>query len=205
MMVQSTWLGFNLRDISNPNAPTQISYTSCNGNQGDVIVYRNIVVRSWNSPASATPGASQNPLGRAETNCDGQPVAVGFEGVHVFDITNRADPQLVAQVATPQGSHTATGVPDPANNRLLVYNAASSATTPQIDVISVPLGAPANATLIRVGAGRRVVPRHLRHPRRHDDGQLLGRERLPRVLARRAARRVARPSPSSSTACASRR
>jgi LVIVD repeat len=149
LAIQGTWLGFNIRDISNPAAPTQVSYTSCPGNQGDVLVYRNIVVRSWNSPASATPGPAQNPLGRAETVCDGQPVAVGFEGLHVFDISNLADPRLVAQVPTPGGSHTATAVPDPANNRLLVYNAASSATFPQIDIVSVPLTAPQGATLIR--------------------------------------------------------
>jgi len=147
--VQGTWLGFHLRDVSNPNAPATISYTSCRGNQGDVMIYDNIVVRSWNSPASTTPGGTQNPLGRAETNCDGEPVAAGFEGIHVFDITNRADPQLVAQIATPNGSHTATAVPDPENGRLLVYNSASSAATPQIDIITIPLSAPQNATLIR--------------------------------------------------------
>ena len=146
---QASWLGFNIRDVSNPDAPSHISYTSCPGNQGDIMVYRNVVVRSWNSPASATPGPSQNPLGRAETTCDGQPVTVGFEGVHVFDISNLADPQLVAQVATPNGSHTSTAVPDPANNRLIVYNSASSAATPQIDVISIPLGNPAAAALVR--------------------------------------------------------
>jgi hypothetical protein len=147
--VQGTWLGFHLRDISNPNTPQTISYTSCRGNQGDVIVYRNIVVRSWNSPASTTPGPSQPPLGRAETNCDGEPVAAGFEGIHVFDITNRANPTLVAQVALPQGSHTATAVPDPQNGRLLVYNSASSAASPQIDIVSIPLTAPQNAALVR--------------------------------------------------------
>jgi hypothetical protein len=146
---QASWLGFNIRDVSNPAAPTHVSYTACNGNQGDILVYRNVAVRSWNSPASATPGPQQVPLARAETNCDGQPVAVGFEGLHVFDVSNLADPQLVAQVATPNGSHTATAVPDPANDRLLVYNSASSGATPQIDIVSIPLGAPQNATLVR--------------------------------------------------------
>jgi hypothetical protein len=152
LAVQGTWLGFNLRDVSNPAAPAQISYTTCAGNQGDVLIYRNIVVRSWNSPVTSPPAT--NPLARADPVCDGRPVAVGFEGLHVFDISNRADPELVAQVATPNGSHTATAVPDPANNRLLVYNSASSAATPQIDIVSIPLTAPQNATLIRsVAAG----------------------------------------------------
>jgi hypothetical protein len=143
--VQGSWLGFHLRDVSNPAAPATISYTTCAGNQGDVMIYRNLVVRSWNSPAGRTTG----PLNRADLSCDGQAVPLDFEGLHVFDISNRADPQLVASVATPNGSHTATAVPDPENNRLLVYNAASNAGTPQIDVVSVPLTAPQNATLIR--------------------------------------------------------
>ena len=152
--VQGTWLGFDLRDVSNPAAPAAISYTTCAGNQGDVMIYRNLVVRSWNSPASATPPAQQNPLARADLVCDGQPVAVGFEGLHVFDISNPANPELVAQVPTPCGSHTATAVPDPENNRLLVYNGASAqqgaaCTALEFHIVSIPLSAPQNATLVR--------------------------------------------------------
>ncbi len=99
-----------------PDNPVQLlDYRECAGNQGDVIVWGNILVRSWNSPAPA--GAT----------CDGEPVLPGvfpggWEGVHVFDISNLNDPDLVASVETECGSHTATAVPDPANNRLLVYN-----------------------------------------------------------------------------------
>jgi hypothetical protein len=129
----------------------------CNGNQGDVVVYGHIVVRSWNSPAPA--GAT----------CDGQPVAQGFEGLHVFDITNLTDPQLVASVDLECGSHTETGVPDLANNRLLIYNSPSSTTCPGIDIVEVPLGAPENArALAFVPAGRSC----------HDTGVILGDEML---------------------------
>ena len=140
---QGNWDGFTIRDISAPGNPRTVSRTFCEGNQGDVVVWGNLLVRSWD-PLAGTPG----PFGGGLT-CDGQPVQTGFEGIHVFDIRNLANPVLVASVPTPCGSHTATGVPDPANNRLLIYNSASTATCPQFDVISIPLNAPQTARLVR--------------------------------------------------------
>ncbi len=57
--------------------------------------------------------------------------------MHVFDVSNLQDPDLVASVETECGSHTATAVPDPANNRLLVYNTPSSGACPGIDIIQL--------------------------------------------------------------------
>ncbi len=160
--VQGSWLGFNIRDVSAPGNPKQVSFTSCTGNQGDVIVWDNIVVRSWNSPAGA--GAT----------CDGAPVPLGFEGLHVFDITNLADPVLVAAVdlsngAIPGrcGSHTATGVPDHTNSQLVVYNSGSQCDG--VDVVTVPFGAPGGAAYVRTEpAGRNC----------HDTGVILGSENM---------------------------
>jgi hypothetical protein len=149
-LYQGHYAGFRIIDISNPEDPQElINYNGCSGstasNQGDVIVWNNILVRSWNS-ASSSPTAT----------CDGDPVPPGFEGLHIFDVSNAADPDLVSSIFLPGcGSHTATGVPDLANNRLLVYNGASSANCP-IQIISVPFGNPAGATLmpVPVVAGR---------------------------------------------------
>ena len=79
---QGNWLGINIRDISAPGNPQQVSFTECAGNQGDVVVWDDILVRSWNSPASGS------------TLCDGQLVPAGFEGIHIFDISDLADPVL---------------------------------------------------------------------------------------------------------------
>ena len=164
LAIQGNWDGFNIRDISSPGNPKQISRTYCDGNQGDVVVWDNIVVRSWNSPA----GTGSPPFGSG-TTCDGNPVAPGFEGLHVFDITNLADPVLVAQVATPCGSHTATGVPDPANNRLLIYNSPSSGSCPGIGIVEVPLAAPQTSSFLhQVNLGRSC----------HDTGVILGDEMI---------------------------
>jgi hypothetical protein len=96
-----------------------------------------LLVRSWSSPATAT------------SVCDGAPVAPGFEGLHVFDVNDPSDPDLLASVETECGSHTATGVPDLENNRLLIYNSPSSATCPGIDIVEVPLDAPEDSSLLR--------------------------------------------------------
>jgi len=118
---QGHYLGFRIIDVSEPDDPQQISFTSCAGNQGDVVVYGDILIRSWNSPA-----AVGNPT--ASTECDGHPVPVGFEGIHVFDISALEDPELVGEVelsARPMasralqngnvgcGSHTDTVAPGP--------------------------------------------------------------------------------------------
>jgi PA domain-containing protein len=90
---QGTYEGFRIIDIRSSSRPREIiNYAECSpgttqGNQGDVIVWDDILVRSWNSPATAT------------STCDGQLVGLGFEGLHVFDISNPRDPDLVAQVA----------------------------------------------------------------------------------------------------------
>ncbi|HVL97992.1 MAG TPA: hypothetical protein VM324_01720 [Egibacteraceae bacterium] len=147
--IHGNYDGFRIVDVSAPGNPKLVSHPRCNGDQGDVYVWEHIVVRSWNSPA---------PAGRM---CLGQPVPVGFEGVHVFDISNPARPALVAAVEFSQagaaqrgtadgcGSHTVTGTPDPAGNRLIVYSNNSSGggrpVCDAMDIIEVPLANPAGA------------------------------------------------------------
>jgi hypothetical protein len=141
--------GFRIIDISDPDAPSELFHQRCNGDQGDIVVWENILVRAWNSPA---------PAGRF---CDGDPVPTGFEGVHVFDVSNVNDPDLVASVPLECGSHTLT-VAGVAGGSLIVYSNNSSSSgcidgtrandDPAgdfMDVISVPLAAPQNASLLR--------------------------------------------------------
>lgn len=155
---QGNYDGFRIVDVSAPGNPKEIlDYRDCAGNQGDVIVWGNILVRSWNSPAPS--GAT----------CDGQPVEPGvfgnWEGLHVFDISDLTNPELVASVETQCGSHTATGVPDLANDRLLVYNSPSSGQCPGIDIVEVPLSDPASSSYLRFEPAGRSC---------HDTGVILG-------------------------------
>ena len=161
---QGSYIGFRIIDISNPADPQLLlNYEDCRGNQGDVIVWNNILVRSWNSAATA----STNPPG--PMTCDGDIVPPGFEGLHIFDVSNPANPDLIGSVPLPCGSHTATGVPDPANNRLLVYNNGSSSTCPWFEIVSVPFATPAAASLVGLAPTGRSC---------HDTAVILGSANL---------------------------
>ena len=138
---QGHYEGFRIVDISAPANPKEISFTECFGNQGDVAVWDNVLIRSWNSPATGT--------GSSQLECDGEPVALGFEGVHIFDISDPSDPQVVGSLQLPCGSHTATAVPDLDNNRLVVYNQTSGGPCPFITIFEVPLDDPGSASIIR--------------------------------------------------------
>ena len=140
--------GFRVIDISDPDSPEELIHQGCNGDQGDIFVWDDILVRSWNSPKSTA------------RDCDGHTVPAGWEGVHVFDISDLSNPELVASVELPCGSHTVTGARD--GDRLIVYSNNSSSTgcvdgtraadDPEgdyIDVIEVPLVDPAGANLLR--------------------------------------------------------
>lgn len=155
---QGTYDGFRIVDISNPRNPrTLINYNQCFGNQGDVLIWEDILIRSWNDPASF--GAT----------CDGEPVMPGWEGIHIFDVSNPSNPDLLASVRTPCGSHTATGVPDVDHNRFLVYVSAISDSCHWIDIVEVRLDDPASATLLEPA----MAERHC-----HDTGVVLGSARL---------------------------
>jgi hypothetical protein len=138
---QGHYEGFRIVDISSPAKPKEISVTECFGNQGDVVVWDDVLIRSWNSPATGT--------GSSQLSCDGEPVEPGFEGVHIFDISDPSDPQVVGSLQLPCGSHTATGVPDLENNRLVVYNQTSGGPCPFITIFEVPLDDPGSASIIR--------------------------------------------------------
>ena len=151
---QGNYRGFRILDISSPAKPREIlDYDECQGSQGDVVVWEDVLVRSWNSGASA--GAT----------CDGETVAAGFEGLHVFDVSNPGNPDLVAAIETDCGSHTASGVPDLDNGRLLIYNSSSSGACPGIDIVEVPLAAPEDASYLRFESAGRAC---------HDTGIILG-------------------------------
>jgi hypothetical protein len=139
---QGTYDGFRIVDITKPQRPKEVLFQPCNGNQGDIVIWGknkdkpDLLVRSYNTPAPAG------------LTCDGQTIPTGFEGIHVFDLSNFGDPQLVAQVPVAGGSHTATLVPDTANNRVIIYNQTSGSTPPFISIIEVPLGNLAGTSVI---------------------------------------------------------
>ena len=142
--------GWRTIDISNPNNPRELDwYNECNGDQGDLVVWQDILVRSWNSPA---------PSGRT---CGGSPVPTGFEGLHVFDISDVRNPVLKAAVDLECGSHTTTLAGIQAGELIIWSNISSSTgcadgTRPNddpagdfMDIVAVPINDPAGARLVR--------------------------------------------------------
>ena len=157
MAVQGTYDGFVLHDITYPTRPKVIlNYTDCypegsrtGGNQGDITIWGDILVRSSNSPASST----------TQQTCDGDPVPGGFEGLIVFDISNKLDPDVVAMVDLPCGSHTQTMVPDVANGRVLVYNSSTTGVPcAGLEIVEIPLANPAGAHFLRFEPSGDPVP-----------------------------------------------
>ena len=138
---QGSFQGFRILDISNPANPQQIlNYEDCvhPSGQGDVVIYKKVLTRSWDS-------ASTNGMPAGGWTCGGEVVPAGTEGLHVFDVTDPTAPDMVKYIPLPCGSHTATGVPDPKNKRLIVYSTPSNGNCDGIDVISIPLQNPGAA------------------------------------------------------------
>ncbi len=146
---QGNYDGFRVIDISNVRNPTLVSHPSCNGDQGDLVVWDDILVRTWNSKKAE------------DRTCGGTVVPAGWEGVHVWSIADPANPELLGSLELPCGSHTATaaGVDD---DELIVYSNISSSSGCGVgldtdgqnalgdfmDVIAVPLADPGAVYLV---------------------------------------------------------
>ena len=117
-------------------------------------------MRSWDSPVNAAGAATQS--------CGGTLVGQGFEGVHIFDISDPANPKMVdvdktaagdqglrlAATGTPGGlagcgSHTATAVPDTARGYLYIYNGGSSGSCTGIEILKIKLSDPSDAVVVK--------------------------------------------------------
>jgi hypothetical protein len=210
--VQGTYAGFRLVNISAPGNPKEIvNWEECDsrfntaGNQGDVIVWGDLVIRSWNSPTPAPLDANGQPIPTTDPARFTTPGAFcgdwpmfrepaapplperGQEGVHIIDISDPENPDVLGFVDIPCGSHTETLVPDLANNRLLVYSNASANTTfgsPQpgseplncrgIDIVEVPLDDPASASYLRFEPSGDPAEPVGDHHACHDSAVILG-------------------------------
>ena len=140
--------GFVIYDISEPEAPEVVSEVLCPGGQGDLSVSGDLVYFSVDYPrASDECGAPSVPT----TDPD------GFEGIRVFDISDKAAPEYVAAVATDCGSHTHTLVPgkDGEHDYVYVSSYSPNANFPncqpphdKISIVEIPIDAPSEAALV---------------------------------------------------------
>jgi len=163
---QGTFPGFRIIDIRNASRPKEIiNYENCRhpSGQGDVVIYKDVLTRSWDSASSNGMPAGGWPCG----DSDGT-VQAGEEGLHVFDVSDPENPDVEAFIDLPCGSHTATGVPDPKNKRLIVYSTPSSGACDGIDVIEIPLRNPSAASYHHFEAAADLIACH-------DTGVILGK------------------------------
>ncbi len=140
--------GFVVYDVSDPAEPLVVATVLCPGGQGDVSVSGDLLYFSVDYP-------------RASDECGAPPVPAtdpdGFEGIRIFDISDRASPRYVTSVATDCGSHTNTLVPGADGRSDVVYASSysPSANFPnclpphdKIAVIEVPHDAPEAAAVV---------------------------------------------------------
>jgi hypothetical protein len=163
-VIQGRYDGFRVIDVSNPRRPRELAHFPCVSGQGDVSVYKNLVIRSVDA-AVATDTCSTTVQPSRPTDC--APVTspcIGFEGIQIFDIRNLNNIRHVASVPLDCGSHTNTLVPDERNRRVLIYNSVSGVgrqTDPgkygnqcpgepfgREDIVEIPLYAPEDAEVI---------------------------------------------------------
>ena len=154
--------GFNTYDIDSARRPRLLASIVCPGGQGDVSVHGNLLFMSV-----------EQTRGRIDCGTAGVEAPVSkerFRGVRIFDITDVRKPKQIAAIQTCRGSHTHTLIVDPDDKEnLYVYGSGTSSVRSgeelsgcsgadpkedpntslfSIDVIQVPLAAPAKARIV---------------------------------------------------------
>ncbi|MFI2348044.1 LVIVD repeat-containing protein [Streptomyces sp. NPDC019443] len=138
--------GFRIFDISDPRAPKTVAQVLCPGSQNDISVSGDLLFLSTDSS-------------RSDNSCNSttQPATEksSWEGMKIFDISDKRNPKYVAAVETFCGSHTHTLVPERRNVYIYVSSYSPSATFPDcrpphdgISVIKVPRKAPEKAAVV---------------------------------------------------------
>jgi hypothetical protein len=151
------YLGFTIYDIKNPKRPRIVSQVLCPGSQNDVSIAGDLLFLSTDSRRSDDSCAS------TVQNNGALPY---WEGIKIFDVSDKRAPRYVKSVETDCGSHTHTLVPE-ANGRdrdadgrgrsvyLYVSSYDTNPSLPQcqpphdkISIIKVPLRNPAAASVV---------------------------------------------------------
>ncbi|GAA2286396.1 hypothetical protein GCM10010149_35640 [Nonomuraea roseoviolacea subsp. roseoviolacea] len=145
---QGNYYGFTVYDIKNPAKPAVVSRVSCPGGQNDVSVHGDLLFLSVDDPVKGD-------------SCRAEPTSPAFksawEGIRIFDISDKARPKYIKSVRTDCGSHTNTLVPDKTGKAVYLY---VSSYGPQndfphckpphdsISIVKVPLDRPTTAKVV---------------------------------------------------------
>lgn len=145
--VAGNYQGFRIIDISKPSKATVVGEMFCNGAQGDVSIWKNLVFQSVDAPQSHE-GCDSTNVTAAEPGM--------FEGIRVFDISDKANPVHVTSIQPDCGSHTHTLLPkkDKVYIYISSYPLGGAAQGPDcqqphgyVSIIEVPLDDPTGAEI----------------------------------------------------------
>ncbi|MFH8759152.1 LVIVD repeat-containing protein [Streptomyces atroolivaceus] len=138
--------GFRIFDIRNPKKPRTVAQVLCPGSQNDISVSGNLLFLSTDSSRSDDSCASTTQPATEKSS---------WEGMKVFDISDKRNPKYVAAVETACGSHTHTIVPERKSVYVYVSSYSPNETFPDcqpphdgISVIKVPRKAPEDSRIV---------------------------------------------------------
>ncbi|WP_392543704.1 LVIVD repeat-containing protein [Oryzobacter telluris] len=145
--------GFVIYDITDPKAPTSVSQVSCPGSQNDITVSGNLLYLSTDS--SRSDDSCQSTTGPLQSK-------ESWEGIKIFDVTDKANPRYVKSVETACGSHTNSLVPAGDTDYIYVSSYGPRADyadcKPPHDLISIVEVPKANPTAASVVATPNLFP-----------------------------------------------
>ena len=175
--IQGNYNGIQVWDISDPANPVSVVTYYCPASQSDVSVHKNLIFVSGEGFG-----------GRLDCGDEQIEETVSHErlrGIRIFDITDIANPEYVANVQTCRGSHTHTVLEHPGDEEnVYIYVSGSAPVRPaeelpgcsgappgedpntalfRIEVIRVPLADPAAAAIVsspRIFEDLVAPPRH---------------------------------------------
>ncbi|GAA0209520.1 hypothetical protein GCM10010492_04050 [Saccharothrix mutabilis subsp. mutabilis] len=140
--------GFVVYDIRNPHKPKIAATVLCPGSQNDISVKGNLLFLSTDSS-------------RSDDSCSSTPLSAtnkaAWEGIKIFDISDKRNPRYIKSVETKCGSHTHTLVPDKKGTDVYVYVSSygpndtfPDCKTPHdlISIVKVPLKNPTSAHVL---------------------------------------------------------
>ncbi|OLT47023.1 hypothetical protein BJF85_00900 [Saccharomonospora sp. CUA-673] len=138
--------GFTIFDIKQPRKPEIVSTVHCPGGQNDVSVHGDLLFMSTDYPRTNDTCVSE-PTEGSDPN--------GWEGIQVFDISDKTAPKYVSAVRTDCGSHTHTMMPDGDSVKLYVSSYSPAPELPncqpphdKISIVDVPIDTPEDAKVI---------------------------------------------------------
>jgi hypothetical protein len=142
------YLGFTIYDIKNPKQTKIVSQVLCPGSQNDITVTGDLLFLSTDSR-------------RSDDSCSSTVQNDGtkpyWEGMKIFDISDKAAPEYIKSVETDCGSHTHTLVPDKRGRSVYLYVSSYSPDVnlsdcqpphDKISIVEVPLRQPKQAKIV---------------------------------------------------------